>query len=73
MCDKTYIPVKDCRKVCSASANAKQSKIENCLEFLVLKCTRLIQRGSGHLRQAGAPKGTLHVDGTEAGYGLRSS
>ena len=37
------------------------------------RCRPNIQRGYGHRRQAGAPEETVDVDGTGAGYGLRSS
>ena len=35
-------------------------------------CPPEIQRGTGHPRRAGAPEGALDVNGTGAGYGLRS-
>ena len=37
------------------------------------RCPPKLQRGSGHPSRAGAPEGALDVDGTGAGYGLRSS
>ena len=36
-------------------------------------CSPDIQSGTGYTRRPGAPEGTADVDGTEAGYGLRSS
>ena len=37
------------------------------------RCPPEIQRGYGHPRRAVAPEETADVDGTGAGYGLRSS
>ena len=37
------------------------------------RCHPKIQRRYGYPRRGGAPKGTTDVDGTGAGYGLRSS
>ena len=42
--------------------------------FFAAVLTVVLQRFSeGHPRRAGAPEGTADVDGTGAGYGLRSS
>ena len=37
------------------------------------RCPPKIQGGYGHPRRDGAPEGAHDVDGTRAGYGLRSS
>ena len=47
--------------------------VQHLLRSRADRCPPEIQRGYGHPRRAGAPEGTADVDGTRAGYGLRSS
>ena len=47
--------------------------VQNIFRSRAERCPPKISRGSGHPRRAGVPEGDLDVDGTGAGYGLRSS
>ena len=47
--------------------------VQHLLRSRAERCPPKIQKGSGHPRRAGAPEEALDVDGTGAGYGLRSS
>ena len=47
--------------------------VQHLLRSRAERCPPKIQRESGHPRRAGAPEGSLDVDGTGTGYGLRLS
>ena len=46
--------------------------VQRLLRSRAERCSPKIHRGFDHPRRAGAPEGALDVDGTGAGYGLRS-
>ena len=46
--------------------------VQHLLRSRAERCSPEIQLGTGHSRRAGAPEGALDVNGTGAGYGLRS-
>ena len=57
----------------TAGMRAIPADVQHLLRSRAERCPPKIQRGSGHPRRADAPEGALDVDGTRAGYGLRSS
>ena len=60
-----------------ASTTARMRAIPAIVQHLLRSradcCPPEIQKGSSHPRRGGAPEGTADVDGTGAGYELRSS
>ena len=47
--------------------------VQHILRRRAERCPPKVQRGSGHPRQVGAPERSPDVEGTRAGYDLRSS
>ena len=47
--------------------------VQPLLRIRADRCPPKLQRGYDHLCRAGAPKGTVNVDGTGVGYGIRLS
>ena len=46
--------------------------VQHLLRSRAERCPPKIKGGAGHPRRAGAPEGAFDVNGTGAGYGLRS-